>query len=233
MGDTDERRTGDRRAASTWRGSSMATTAAAPRSISRNRTITYDELAEQSSRLRGGLAGLGVGDGDRVAVICGNGHPFVIAYLAIVGLGAVVVPLNPTSPAPELQRELAAVDAVAVDRRPQRGGHVAWRRPAGSWARSSTSSRSTATPSTGRVALRRPADERAAARRRRRPRPPGRADVHQRHGRLAAGGDAHPRQPAGEHRPGALGARPGERHATSSTGSSRRTTSSGSTWSSG
>ena len=49
-----------------------------------------------------------------MALICGNGHPFVIAYLAAVGLGAVVVPLNPTSPAPELQRELAAVGAVAV-----------------------------------------------------------------------------------------------------------------------
>jgi long-chain acyl-CoA synthetase len=82
--------------------------------ISRNRTFTYDDLADQSSRLRGGLARLGVADGDRVAVICGNGQPFVIAYLAVVGLGAVVVPLNPASPAPELQRELADVGAVAV-----------------------------------------------------------------------------------------------------------------------
>ena len=77
--------------------------------ISRNRTISYDELNELAARLRGGLAGLGVGDGDRVALICGNGHPFVIGYLAALGLGAVVVPLNPTSPAPELGRELAVV----------------------------------------------------------------------------------------------------------------------------
>ena len=82
--------------------------------ISRNRTFSYDDLADQSSRLRGGLARLGVSDGDLVAVVCGNGHPFVIAYLAIVGLGAVVVPLNPTSPAPELEGELTDVGVVAV-----------------------------------------------------------------------------------------------------------------------
>src|SRR5204863_4707614 len=39
---------------------------------------------------------------------------FVIAYLAAVGLGAVVAPLNPGSPAPEIERELAVVGASAV-----------------------------------------------------------------------------------------------------------------------
>ncbi len=82
--------------------------------ISRNQTITYGELAERVDRLRGGLAGLGIVDGDRVAIICGNGHPFVIAYLALLGLGAVAVPLNPSSPGPELQHQLAAVDVVGV-----------------------------------------------------------------------------------------------------------------------
>jgi long-chain acyl-CoA synthetase len=52
--------------------------------------------------------------GDRVALICGNGHPFVISYLAVAGLGAAVVPLNPMSPAAELTRQLQAVSAVAV-----------------------------------------------------------------------------------------------------------------------
>src|SRR3954454_18104443 len=82
--------------------------------VSRNQQISYGELRDQIDRMRGGLAGLGIGDGDRVALLCGNGHPFVIAYLAIVGLGAVVVLLNPTSPAPEMQRELTAVGARAV-----------------------------------------------------------------------------------------------------------------------
>lgn len=86
--------------------------------ISRNRAMTYGELRDQVGRARGGLAGLGVGDGDRVALLCGNGHPFVVAYLAALGLGAAVVPLNPASPAAELVRELDVVraDVVVVDR---------------------------------------------------------------------------------------------------------------------
>ncbi|MBA3289460.1 MAG: AMP-binding protein [Acidimicrobiia bacterium] len=86
--------------------------------VSRNRTIAYDELNDLVARVRGGLAGLGIGHGDRVALVCGNGHPFVVAYLAAVGLGAVVVPLNPGSPAAELGRELSVVRPVAavVDR---------------------------------------------------------------------------------------------------------------------
>src|SRR6188472_82797 len=82
--------------------------------ISRNQSITYADLRGRVARMRGGLAGLGVGDGDRVAIICGNGHPFVVTYLAIVGLGAVAAPLNPASPGPELQRELAAIGPVVV-----------------------------------------------------------------------------------------------------------------------
>ena len=55
--------------------------------ISRNQQITYGELRDQIDRMRGGLAGLGIGDGDVVALLCGNGHPFVIAYLAVSGRG--------------------------------------------------------------------------------------------------------------------------------------------------
>ncbi|MBA3605783.1 MAG: AMP-binding protein, partial [Acidimicrobiia bacterium] len=86
--------------------------------ISRNRALTYGELRDQVARARGGLVELGVGADARVALLCGNGHPFVVAYLAALGLGAVAVPLNPTSPAAELIRELSAVEAdvVVVDR---------------------------------------------------------------------------------------------------------------------
>jgi long-chain acyl-CoA synthetase len=82
--------------------------------ISRNRETTYGDLRDQVARLRGGLAGLGVGEGDRVAILCGNNRYFVVSYYAIVGLGAVAVPLNPASPGPELQHELAAVEPCAV-----------------------------------------------------------------------------------------------------------------------
>ncbi|HEV7761688.1 MAG TPA: AMP-binding protein [Acidimicrobiales bacterium] len=78
------------------------------------RSLTYGELRRRVAGLRGGLAGLGLGPGDRVAIISANNPTFVTAYLAILGLGAVAVPLNPLSPAPELQRELVSIGARAV-----------------------------------------------------------------------------------------------------------------------
>lgn len=82
--------------------------------ISRGRPTSYGELREQIDRLRGGFASVGVGDGDRVALLCSNSRHFVISYLAVVGLGGVVVPLNPLSPSPEIESELSTVGAKAV-----------------------------------------------------------------------------------------------------------------------
>jgi len=82
--------------------------------ISRNRETTYGELRDQTERLRGGLIAHGVGQDDRVAILCGNNRYFVVAYLAVAGLGAVAVPLNPASPAPEIERELSVVRPVAA-----------------------------------------------------------------------------------------------------------------------
>ena len=83
--------------------------------ISRGRPTTYGELNHQIDTFRGSLQGLGVQRGDRVALMAGNGRHFVVAYYAVVGLGAVAVPLNPLAPAVELQRELNEVAArVAV-----------------------------------------------------------------------------------------------------------------------
>lgn len=92
--------------------------------ISRNRPITYGALREQVASMRGGLASLGVGPGDRVALLCANGRCFVVTYLATIGLGAVAVPLNPTSPALEIERELATVGAKVVAVHPSAG--AAW-----------------------------------------------------------------------------------------------------------
>jgi len=82
--------------------------------ISRNRETTYGSLRDQIDALRGGLSSLGVRPGDRVALLCSNSRHFVITYFATVGLGAVAVPLNPLSPAFELQSEIAAVSAKVV-----------------------------------------------------------------------------------------------------------------------
>jgi acyl-CoA synthetase (AMP-forming)/AMP-acid ligase II len=62
--------------------------------ISRNRPTTYGALREQVANMRGALAAIGVGRGDRVALLCPNGRFFVVTYLATLGLGAVAVPLR-------------------------------------------------------------------------------------------------------------------------------------------
>jgi long-chain acyl-CoA synthetase len=93
--------------------------------ISRGHPVTYEELREQVAALRGGLVELGLKRGEPVALLCGNSTFFVVSYLAIIGLGAVAVPLNPASPAPELQRELHTVGAVAVVVEPMAAGAFA------------------------------------------------------------------------------------------------------------
>lgn len=82
--------------------------------ISRGRETTYGQLRDQVAHVRGGLQALGVGKGDRIALLCGNGRYFVELYFAALGLGAVTVPLNPGSPAPEIERELRTVEAKVV-----------------------------------------------------------------------------------------------------------------------
>lgn len=81
---------------------------------SRGRPTTYGTLRDQVAHLRGGLAELGVGRGDRVALLCGNGRYFVDMYLATLGLGAVAVPLNPASPAPEIEHEVRTTSPHVV-----------------------------------------------------------------------------------------------------------------------
>ncbi|MGD9752874.1 MAG: long-chain fatty acid--CoA ligase [Acidimicrobiia bacterium] len=82
--------------------------------ISRGKTTTYGQLRTQVAGFRGGLHGLGLEPGDRLAVLCANNWYFVVSYLAGLSAGLVVVPLNPMAPARELQGELAHVGARAV-----------------------------------------------------------------------------------------------------------------------
>lgn len=80
-------------------------------------SCSYGELRARVASLRGALAGAGTAVGGRVALLCANSPTFVEAWLASVGAGAAAVPLNPLSPAAELQRELEAVQPgiVVVD----------------------------------------------------------------------------------------------------------------------
>lgn len=72
-------------------------------------TVSHGELRAEAGRLAAGLVAAGVRPGDRVAMAYPNSVEFVVAYLGILSCGAVAVPLNPSSPGPELESELAAV----------------------------------------------------------------------------------------------------------------------------
>ena len=82
--------------------------------VSRHEPTTYGMLRQQVAELRGGFARMGVEPGDRVAVVAANNWFFAVTYLGVLGAGAVAVPLNPGSPAAELERELATIGAKVV-----------------------------------------------------------------------------------------------------------------------
>ncbi len=61
----------------------------------KQRTYTYRELAQQISRLAGGLRhGLDVSTGDRVAYLAPNRVEFLVLLFACAKLGAILVPIN-------------------------------------------------------------------------------------------------------------------------------------------
>jgi long-chain acyl-CoA synthetase len=82
--------------------------------ISRGQNTTYGDLRHRSGQLRALMVTHGVKRGDRVALLCANDPSFAFAYLAILGAGAIAVPLNPSNPSPALAHEIAAVGAIAV-----------------------------------------------------------------------------------------------------------------------
>lgn len=59
-----------------------------------NRSYTYQELDEEANRVAGGLASLGIGKGDRVAMMLPNIPEFVFSFFGIQKLGAIAVPFN-------------------------------------------------------------------------------------------------------------------------------------------
>jgi long-chain acyl-CoA synthetase len=83
-----------------------------------DRAITYGELATAAQRAAGRF-GTAVAPGERVAIIAPNEPLFVTAYLGVLGVGGVAVPLNPSAPAAELRREIDEVDATAVVAAPE------------------------------------------------------------------------------------------------------------------
>jgi long-chain acyl-CoA synthetase len=64
--------------------------------------LSYSQMWERAGRVVGALHGLGVGAGDRVAVVGPNCHRYLELYQAVPGAGMVLVPLNQRHTAAEL-----------------------------------------------------------------------------------------------------------------------------------
>ena len=62
--------------------------------------LTYGEVATEVRRVASGLAGLGIKSGDRIVLASENRTAWVIAELAVMLQGAIIVPSYATSPAP-------------------------------------------------------------------------------------------------------------------------------------
>ncbi|MCM0619413.1 AMP-binding protein [Nocardioides bruguierae] len=75
--------------------------------------LTWADLVGRAQSLARALAGLGVGEGDRVALLCRNHRGFVETTIAVSMLGADVLYLNTAFAGPQL-RDVLARDAPAV-----------------------------------------------------------------------------------------------------------------------
>lgn len=56
--------------------------------------LTYRELADRVSRFSAGLVSLGVGRGDRIAILDVNSSQYIEAYYSAAQIGAILIPLN-------------------------------------------------------------------------------------------------------------------------------------------
>jgi fatty-acyl-CoA synthase len=77
-------------------------------------SLTYAELHRRSNALARGLAGLGVAEGDSVALMCRNHRGFVEATIAVAKLGADLLYLNTAFSGPQLVEVLGREKPAAV-----------------------------------------------------------------------------------------------------------------------
>lgn len=77
-------------------------------------SLTYAQLSQRVGEVAAALAGVGVGRGDRVAVMAPAGLAFFDAYLGAAYLGAAAVPISTRLAPPEVARQLADADPRAA-----------------------------------------------------------------------------------------------------------------------
>jgi benzoate-CoA ligase family protein len=64
----------------------------------RGQSVTYREVEDAAARCRGALAAHGIKAGDRVALVMSDSPEMIVAFLGIMGLGAVAVPCSTLLP---------------------------------------------------------------------------------------------------------------------------------------
>ncbi|MBD3272373.1 MAG: long-chain-fatty-acid--CoA ligase [Elusimicrobia bacterium] len=81
--------------------------------------VRYRQIREQAIRISVTLTSMGVKPGDRIALIMRNTPEFIMAYFAILKIGAVAVPINFNLKAPEISyimQDAGIVGAIVQDR---------------------------------------------------------------------------------------------------------------------
>jgi len=84
------------------------------------RTQNFSELDRRCRALAAAMAALGLGRGDRIALLMANGHAYIESYVALPAAGFVIVPINTRLADPEIAYILsdAGVRALITDRPP-------------------------------------------------------------------------------------------------------------------
>ena len=98
---------------SQWLVRAASETPNTPAIVGGGRSLSYGELARRVAALAGGLKALGLGSGDVVGVQLPNGEEYLVSYLAICAIGAVMTTLYVPYRAAEMETLLAHANARA------------------------------------------------------------------------------------------------------------------------
>ncbi len=85
-----------------------------PAAIFLEEKITYGKLREYVDRMAAALSSLGVGKGDRVAILLPNSIQFIIAYYGTLKTGATVTPMNPLYTPREVEYQARETQAKVI-----------------------------------------------------------------------------------------------------------------------
>jgi benzoate-CoA ligase family protein len=85
----------------------------------KDKKITYRELEEAAARCRGALIARGVQPGDRVSLVMSDSPEMIIAFLGIMGMGAIAVPCSTLLPPDGLAYVFADSGACMVIASPE------------------------------------------------------------------------------------------------------------------